>query len=188
MESHDWPQVQARLRGRARLAYERGRLQLACGRCLPALGVVGGALWLTPLQARAVVAVTGVLLLALCLVMHVIGRGFQEGVGIGVLAGALTGGSARVVFEASGCCASSLPTCALACGTGGLLVGAWLATRLLLRPRGRSSAVASTVAAVAVSAMTAALVCLPIGVGVVLGALAGLALGLMPAIVLRPAT
>ena len=161
---------------RARRAYELGRLRMVARGLSPLVPILLVAIALGRGSPSLLLAIP---LAALCGALLHHGRGLQHAVRPGLIAGTIPMAAAMstmLCLDGSRGCAH---WCALTCTASGLIVGAWLGTSIA---RHRT---ALGLAAVAIASLTAAIGCLPIGLGTLLGALAGLVTGLAPAWVLR---
>jgi hypothetical protein len=168
------------LAGRARRAYELGRLRFAARTISPfALALAVAAAHVGSWQAGAL-ALTATLVL-------VAGRAYGRALGRGVYAGAIAGMVALIcpiavtalAHRCAGCGPSSpMPLCLLACAVGGALAAWWTS---------RAGAFRTTEAAIALA--TAALVgsvgCVVAGGFGLLGLAAGLVLGGVPQMLVR---
>ena len=174
MESPD------QLAAKARRTYELGRIRMVAKGLLPLVPVLVIAAALGRGSASLLLAVP---LAVLCAGLLYYGRGLQHAVRPGLIAGAIPMIAAMSTMMCAAGSRECAHWCVLTCAGSGLIVGAWLGIAVLAR---RRSAIG--VAAVIVATLTAAMGCLPIGLGTLLGALAGLATGLAPAWVLRRST
>lgn len=174
MESPD------RLATKARRAYEMGRIRVVALALLQVVPVVVIAAALGRGSASLLLAVP---LALLCAGLLYYGRGLQHAVRPGLIAGAIPMIAAMSTMMCANGSRECAHWCVLTCAGSGLIVGAWLGIAVLAR---RRSGVG--LAAVVVAALTAAMGCLPIGLGTLVGVLAGLATGLAPAWVLRRST
>jgi hypothetical protein len=147
----------------------------------------GRAAWL--LAASALAAALGVaplhLLPALPLAFAVaaclyVGRGYDRAVSLGLRAGVVPMLAALVSWGGLGCEGPCQPWCLPLCAGTGLAVGAWLGSTMPRRERP-----GIVLATLTIAGLTAALGCLPLGVGTLGGALVGLALGVAPTWALR---
>jgi hypothetical protein len=160
------------LHRRARRAYELGRLRFAAPYGIAALIAVALAR-----SAAGEIGPTfyalGFALVASCTGLAYLSRGFAAHVRSGLLAGTVPVIAASVSVRSHGCALDCSSLCAPLCVGAGLLMGAWLAHR----------SVPSWGLAIAI--LTTGVGCFPLGVGALLGALLGLALGGVPLLILR---
>ncbi len=174
MEPHE-------LQARARRAYELGRWRQAALGVLPLVPIVALAV---VLGDHAITAWIAVILVVACLACGVIGRGLERAVRPGWLAGlgpmlAALGTSLRLGCTDETCAAVCVPLCA----TIGLIVGAWLGATIHAHERPRIAA-----ASLGIAILTASLGCATVGLGTLVGAGAGLCVGLIPIFAYRHAS
>ena len=168
------------LQRRARRAYELGRLRRAAWAWLPVSPVLVVAALMGHPSTVVSIAVPLVLI---CVACSYRGRGLERAITPGAVAGLLPAVVAMGTMRHFGCVsASCVELCAPLCAATGLVVGAWLGAKTAAR---ESASV--TVASLAIAGLTASLGCAPMGVGTLLGAVVGMAVGLVPIWVVRHA-
>lgn len=171
------------LRERARRAYERGRIQRALVSAIPlvVVAVIGGAL----ARDVRVAALVGASMYVVAAVAFWRGRGLARGVLPGVAAGVVPFVAMHAARMYGHVCGGAMcfSVCIPAAALGGLVAGALIGRFA----RGSTEVMRSWGSAAAFAALTGALACACSGVGGVLGLVAGLLVGSVPLVVLRPA-
>ncbi|MEM7152953.1 MAG: hypothetical protein AAF799_08925 [Myxococcota bacterium] len=173
MDSHE-------LAARARRAYELGRLRRAAWAWWPVSPVVVVALLMGHTATAVALAVPLVLMCVWCSYR---GQGLERAITPGAVAGLLPAMVAMGTMQHFGCASNSCAElCAPLCAATGLVVGAWLGTKTAARETPRVTA-----ASLAIAAVSASLGCAPIGLGTLVGAIVGMAVGVVPLWVVRHA-
>ena len=171
------------LERRARAAYERGRWRRAGLDAWPVLALAGLALAFGS-RPWIIVVLTVTLLVAVVVMGHH-GRAWRRAIVPGLIAGSLpmvVGLSAcHIPHACSGpaCMAWCMPMVGTAALLGGLLMGR---QALRAQPPGRA---AELLPAALLASLTGAMGCIAIGIGGLLGLTIGIALGTVPALVVR---
>ncbi|MEZ4426890.1 MAG: hypothetical protein R3A51_04255 [Nannocystaceae bacterium] len=171
------PSEMTALRRRARAAYERGRLRLALPLALAgaAPALVALLTWDRPwTTAGCFLAVYA--LLAYCLWR---GGGASRGATSGLIAGSIPVLALAIIGPFGHFCGVGgvcMATCVPVCFGGGVAAGAFLAWRGLRAQQGAGFWIAAGL----VGAATAAMACVPVGLGATAGLVVGLALAAVP--------